>query len=497
MAVDETISEENGAWHGPDQLIEEYLIGAGPTRVQIMKSAANSEIYYRMLEPPLQPGQSEEIMRLKAMISNFIPDLAGSSRQDVIDMERLIQSFMMERMPWIKGELKTKYLYYLNRDFNGYGIIDPIVRDVNIEDISCNAPGIPLFVFHNRYGSIVTDVSFKDSKDLSSYIVRLAQMCGKSVSVNSPLLDGITRDGHRVEAIYSTEISDRGPAFTLRLFRESPFTPTELIKYGTANPEMMGYLWLMVENLNSALIVGAPGSGKTSTLNSILMFAPQNTKIFSIEETRELNLSHQNWVAAETREIERKSLEGVASFGLFDLVKVAMRQRPTYIVVGEVRGREIYALFQAMATGHTTYSTIHADSMESLMNRLENEPMNVPKLMISYLNIVVFINFVKKGDKPVRRITEIDEITGIDPKGEEVTYNRVYYYDPSKDAFIFTGNSVMLSRIAESRDTSFSDVLEEIGARGRFLEKLTGEQNDVRQISSILSRYMGGNPHDA
>ena len=478
--------------HNGDTVLESYTVSEGYVRVDIVRSAMNSEINYVANEPKITHQQASEITQLKSMIMTFMPDLAGSIGTSGWKLQSLIQSFMDERMPWIKGETKKKYIYYLNRDFDGYGLIDPLVRDPMIEDISCDGPGTPVYLFHNEYGSIKSNVFFGGASDLGSYIVRLSQMCGKSISVSNPLLDGITRDGHRVEAIYSEEISSRGPVFTIRLFRESPFTPTELIRFGTASPEMMAYLWMMVESMNSALIVGSPGSGKTSTLNSIMMFAPDNTKIFSIEETRELNLVHENWVAAETRELSRESLEGVSSFDLFELVKVAMRQRPTYIVVGEVRGREIYALFQAMATGHTTYSTVHADSMESLMNRLETEPMNVPRLMIAYLNIVIFINFVKIGEKRTRRITEIDEITGIDGRTNDVTYNKVFAYDPLNDSFAFSGNSLLYKKIMEQNGLTFKAVMRDVEDRAELLKSAADSGMSQDELSEILFRYDRG-----
>ncbi len=493
-----SLPEGNQEWHGPNIIIEKYQIQPGVTEVEIVKIPETSEIMYMVREPEISQQQRNEITKLRDLISSLIPDLVSSSRKNAPDMEKMIQSFIRERFPWLSGSVKQTYEYYLNRDFSGYGVIDPIVRDPNVEDISCNGPGIPVFVFHSVYGSIRTNITFATEIDLSSYIIHMGQLCGKPVSISSPLLDGITRDGHRVEAIYSREVSDRGPAFTIRLFRESPFTPTELIRTGAADPFMLSYLWLMVENLNSALIVGVPGSGKTSTLNSILMFAPENTKIFSIEETRELNLSHENWVPAETRELQGRNPNGISAYGLFDLVKVAMRQRPTYIVVGEVRGKEVYALFQAMATGHTTYSTIHADSMHSLMNRLENEPMNVPKLMISYLNIVIFVNFVKHGEKRVRRITEISEIVGIDPESGEFTYNRAFYYDPSSDSFVFTGNSVLFSKIADQKGIGFDDILDEARKRSRVLEELAIQGADQGKTAAAISSYIrkGKPSHD-
>ena len=333
------------------ELMQEYSISEGTATVQIIKTKENAETIYVVREPYLERKELEEFFSLKSEINDLLPDILGGSTGVSFDLEKILGSFVEQRRPWLKGESFEKINYYLIRDFRGYGLIDPVVRDQKVEDISCDGPEMPIFVYHKDFGSVKTNLSFPSAENLDSYIIRLAQISGKSVSINSPILDSITKDGHRVQAVYGSEISSRGPVFTLRLFRERPFTPVDLIRSRTASPELMTYLWFMTEGLNSALIVGAPGAGKTSTLNSILLFAPANTKVFSIEETRELNIPHENWVAAETRGkngIESQS--GVERLDMFDLVSMAMRQRPTYIVVGEVRGRETYALFQAIAT---------------------------------------------------------------------------------------------------------------------------------------------------
>lgn len=434
------------------ELLKEYSVNTGFASIQIIRNVESTEIVYYLREPVLDRVETEEFFSLRNEINDLLPDILGSVREQKVELEDMISSFVKQRRPWLKDEAYERVKYYLVRDFRGYGIIDPIVRDQLVEDVSCDGPEMPIFVYHKEYGSIKTSISFPGTENLNSYIIRLAQISSKSVSINSPILDAITRDGHRVQAVYGSEVSSRGPVFTLRLFRERPFTPVDLIRSGTASPELMTYFWFMVESLNSALIVGAPGAGKTSTLNSLLLFAPVNTKIFSIEETRELNIPHENWIAAETRgKVGIEEQKGVEKIDMFDLVSIAMRQRPTYIVVGEVRGKETYALFQAMATGHTTYSTIHADSMESLLNRLENEPMNIPRVLVSYLNIVVFINFVRLNGQMVRRVTEVDEVVGIDGKSNDILYNRVFKYNPQKDQFEYSGSSKLYDRIMEQR----------------------------------------------
>lgn len=478
---------------GPE-ILSEYDLNVGFARVEIIRDPERSEIIYSVNEPNLDHKETEEFLSLRNEINDLLPDILGSVRDTRIDLETIISSFVRQRRPWLKGDSFEKVQYYLVRDFRGYGIIDAIVRDQLVEDVSCDGPELPIFVYHKEYGSIKTNISFPGTDSLDSYIVRLAQISSKSVSINSPILDAITRDGHRVQAVYGSEVSSRGPVFTLRLFRERPFTPVDLIRSGTASPELMTYLWFMVEGLDSALIVGAPGAGKTSTLNSLLLFASVNTKIYSIEETRELNIPHENWIAAETRgKIGIEDQKGVEKIDMFDLVSIAMRQRPTYIVVGEVRGRETYALFQAMATGHTTYSTIHADSMESLLNRLENEPMNIPRVLVSYLNIVIFINFVRLDGKMVRRITEVDEVIGIDGKSNDILYNRVFKYNPQTDTFDFTGSSSLYDRIIEQRGMKPEDFFKQVTRRTELISELA---SSGRPTSEEISRIIVSNERE-
>ena len=473
-----------------DTVLLQYKLSNENAGIRIVKAAEISEIIYNVEEPTLNKQELEEFFALKAEINDFLPVLLVQWETRDFNLDNILSSFVKQRRPWISGESIQKINYYLTRDFQGYGLVDPIVRDPMVEDISCDGPEMPIFVYHKDFGSIKTNISFPSTENLDSYIIRLAQISGKSVSINAPILDSITRDGHRVQAVYGSEISSRGPVFTMRLFRDRPFTPADLIKSGTASPALMTYLWFMTEGLNSALIVGAPGAGKTSTLNSILLFAPPNTKIFSIEETRELKIPHENWIASETRGKNTvEGQKGVERLNMYDLVSMAMRQRPTYIVVGEVRGKETYALFQAMATGHTTYATIHADSMESLLNRLENEPMNIPRVLVSYLNIVIFINFVRLEGRMVRRITEVDEIMGVDGKTNEILYNRVFKYNPSTDTFHYAGSSKLYSRIAEQRGVEDSELLKEIERRKELLHMLSQETeleinkvaNEIRQ----------------
>ena len=431
------------------RIIEKYP-AVNNSSILILEKTDDLELYYYIKEPELSREEWKTYDDLKRRLETYLPEIMlesgsgfGVNREDVL-------RYCRANFSGTDKDLQKKLLYYIVRDYFGYGIIDAVVNDANIEDISCVGPGIPLFVYHSKYDVLKTNLIFRTPDSLSSFLVRLAQKCNRSISVRNPILDGTTSEGHRIEGTYGREITSLGSSFTIRMFRKKVFTPADILNSGMADSNILAYLWLAVENLESAMIAGPPGSGKTSFLNAMMSFAPSNTKILTIEETRELNIQHPNCVSTATREIPSEMMGyGTQNLTLFDLVKSAMRQRPTYIVVGEVRGEETYSLFQAMSTGHTTYSTIHADSIESLVNRLESEPMRIPRILISGLRIVIFLTYYRSGNRIRRRISEIDEISGVDSRNGDVLYNSVFRFNPINESWLMAGESLFLDRLTE------------------------------------------------
>lgn len=479
------------------QVVEEYPVVEGIASVRILLNSDDLEHIYFVKEPENGFRELKIIDNMVSEIERMIPLLLEGGELDTFqDLDYVISKYISDRHQDFDNDLKKKLMYAVQKKHVGFGKLHVAVLDAEVEDVSCNGPGMPVFVYHKKYGSLKTNIYFKNEAELSSNLVKFAQLCGKEVSVSSPILDGITNAGHRIQGMYGHEISPKGSAFTIRLFREKPFTPIDLMKSGSASAEMIAYFWYMVEYLNSALIVGPPAVGKTSTLNSILMLVPPNTKIFSIEETREINILHPNWVAASTRETSNTS----ASFrgtdtviDLFELVKMAMRQRPTYLAVGEVRGKEAYTLFQAMSTGHTTYSTMHAESMSTLLNRLESEPLNVPRILVSYLKTVIIAHFIRKGQGTIRRITEVNEIVGVDSKTGEVIYNRAFSYDSRTDTHVFSGYSLLLKKIAALRNIDEEALMKEFQDRISLIDGLANKENlEYREIAETVSRYYNG-----
>ncbi|MEM0151759.1 MAG: ATPase, T2SS/T4P/T4SS family [Thermoplasmata archaeon] len=480
----------------PDFKIEKiYRINYPYTFARILFDKKNFEYYYEAIEPPLNPKLSEILKEIYSSLNQTLKFewYLKTQNEKELYLTQSVKKFLESRGIEVTELDRERIFYYLKRDFIKYQKIDPLINDEYIEDISCDGVNVPIYVYHRTYGSIKTNIIFADDSELNSFIVYIAQKCMKQISVSDPILDGTTPEGHRVQATYSREVTTRGGTFTIRRFKEKPFTPTDLIKFGTASPEMIAYLWLGVELGESMIVVGGPASGKTSTLNAIAIFIPPAAKIVSIEDTREINLPHQNWIPGTTRSgIGEKSITGKASgeIDMYDLVRAALRQRPRYIIVGEVRGRETYTMFQAMATGHTTYSTMHAESVKAMVNRLENPPIGTPRILMTALNNVIVQTQIKVRDEIVRRIKEIVEIVGFEPETNELITNIVFEWDPKKDRFIFRGHSYLFDKIINLKNWTHEEMDKEFERRINVIRYLDKKNiTDFRDIWKIITDY--------
>jgi flagellar protein FlaI len=289
-------------------------------------------------------------------------------------------------------------------------------------------------------------------------------------------------------------VTKRGSSFTIRRFRENPFTPLDMIRFKTLSPEMASYLWLAIENGQSMLICGGTASGKTTTLNAILLFIPPQMKIVSIEDTRELNLPHENWVPLLTRGgFGGKSVatgKAAGEIDMFDLLTAALRQRPQYMMVGEVRGAEAFVVFQAMATGKSAYTTFHADDVQAMVHRLENDPINLPRALVAALDIVLLQAQVKVGTDMTRRVKSIVEIVGTDPESNELITNSAYTWNPADDTFNYSGHSYVYEKISLARNWNQRRMEQEVKRRLDLFDymKRTGVQN-YREVARIVSSY--------
>jgi len=383
---------------------------------------------------------------------------------------------------------REKILYNLHKDFLGDGQIDAIMHDKYIEDISCDGVNVPLFAFHAGYESMQTTLMYHNAEELDSFVTKLAQRSGKYISIAEPILDATMGDGSRIQMTLGQEVTAHGSTFTIRKFKDEPITPVDLIEWHTFSPLSVAYIWLAVENGKSALFAGGTASGKTTALNAISLFIPPMAKIVSLEDTRELKLPHPNWIPSITR--ESFDMKGRGEINMYELLRAAMRQRPEYIVVGEVRGKECQTLFQAMSTGHVTYSTIHADSVSSIVHRIENPPMDVPRNMFSALDFVCIQVQVQMGGKRIRRNKRIVEIIGIDPRTNELITNEVFKWRSATDEITYSGKSYILEEIMEARGWNENQMREELKRRQEVLEWMRIKKiRNYKEVAKLLISY--------
>jgi len=344
--------------------------------------------------------------------------------------------------------------YKLEIEKVGLGILEPMIRDPYIEDISCDGVG-PIFVEHKVFKSLQSTIEFKDPKELDEFTIRLSERVGRPVTHKKPIVDATLPDGSRLNIVFSRDISKKGSNFTIRKFSGTPLSIVQLVSWNTMSAEAAAYIWMILETGLSLWVSGETASGKTTTLNAICTFIRPDAKIISIEDTAEVMVPHENWVREITRESESKE----ASIGAYELLKAALRQRPNYIIVGEIRGREGNVAFQAMQTGHPVLSTFHAASVEKLIQRITGHPIDVPKSYIDNLNVVVIQSAVRLPQTGMieRRVLSINEIVGYDPKEGSFSYIETFHWDPKEDRHIFRGEGnsyIFESKIAVFRGYS-------------------------------------------
>jgi len=463
--------------------VETYWLERPYSSASVLYDSDNDEHYYYVTEPELDDIEREVLDRLYDDLRDVLVAREEETGEDAIERGSLdlVREYGVELPP----ASFYRIAYYLRRSYLGFGKIEPVMRDEHVEDISCDGYDVPVFIYHRDYQDMRTNVSFRE-KELDSFVTRLAQHSGKHISVENPIVSTTLSDGSRAELTLGREVTRKGSTFTVRKFSESPFTPVDLITNGTFTVEQMAYLWLAIQNGMSLLFAGGTASGKTTSMNAVSMFIPPRSKVVSIEDTPEIQLNHENWVGSVTRE----GVDEASRLDMYTLLRSALRHRPEYIIVGEVRGEEALTLFQAMNTGHTTYSTIHADSVQTVINRLENPPINVPRSMIEALDIVSVQVLTRKGDERVRRTREMTEIAGIDARTGDINSNLLFEWEAEDDETEQVSESVVLNDIARETGVPREELLVELENRERVLRRMIDDGvDDYREFTKRVRRY--------
>ncbi len=462
------------------ELIEFYEIEPPFAYVAIVK--VGTELLYVPLEPPLNRREQRLLAFLKrVIIDEFLPEAAEEVEGP--EEEVLRRAFIAARRRYkIRAPPYSllKISYYLKRDLIGYGKLHVMMKDPEIEDIS--VPGVkrPIYVWHRRYENLRTTVEIESEEEMNQLLGRLATKGRKQISSANPIIDATLPEGYRAHLV-SGEVAATGGTITVRKYRSIPFTILELIKLKELDMEMAAYLWYLIEHKRSVIIFGPTGAGKTTLLNAIAMFIRPEMKVITIEETRELNLPHPHWVPLVSREAASGEVGKVT---LYDLVKSSLRQRPDYVIVGEIRGEEAYVFFQAIATGHGGLTTMHAESTDSAIKRLTSPPMNVPLHHIPMVDAFVHIERVRIKGRITRRILEITEVVGIE--GEQPVLNTVFRWTgETTDTFEKSGKSVVIDRIASVRGVPIEVVEREIAERKALLSELL--ERNIKDYESFAN----------
>jgi flagellar protein FlaI len=255
----------------------------------------------------------------------------------------------------------------------------------------------------------------------------------------------------------------------------------------SVSSETLAYLWLSVENGASILVTGGAGTGKTTLLNSLLMFVPNESKIITIEDTRELNIPHENWIPAVTR---MGFAKGFGEVTMFDLLKEAFRQTPDYVIVGEVRGQEAYVMFQGMAAGIPAMGTMHAGRVDDVIYRLETPPISLSPALIDTLDIVLVMIHAREKGESSRRLKEVVEIESVDSTTGKVRTNQVYHWSASEDSYEFAGTSYFLQEIAAHKGVEVAYLFKELEKRKALLNWMQKkDMNKYKDVVRILTEY--------
>ncbi|MFH1064213.1 MAG: type II/IV secretion system ATPase subunit [Candidatus Woesearchaeota archaeon] len=455
-----------------------------------------NELIYSIEEPVLDETERELLelvnLGLEEMINiSFVR--AAKSHILLQYLEKNVQSILVELGTKVNRKTYHKIMYYVYRNSVGLNEIEPLLNDYYVEDIECNGCNFPLYIVHRVYQNIKSTVEFKDLAYMTDFVEKLAQKTGRYISYAKPLLDGTLPDGSRVNATYTEDVTTRGPTFTIRKFTKEPWTPVHLIKSKTVTAEAFAYLWLVIEHKFNMMVVGETASGKTTFLNCIVDFIPPEARICSIEDTRELNLAHINWLPAVTRAGFGATDAAGIQFGeitLFDLLRESFRQNPDYVIVGEIRGKEAYVLFQGMASGHPSFSTFHAASVDTVVKRLETPPINLSPSLVEALDVVCICIHVKDQERNVRRLKEVDEIIGIEQALGKANYNAVFEFDPASDKIIFNGKPTIFERIIKKTGMTYAQLKAEMDTRTALLNKMV-EQNisNFEKFNEVVNNY--------
>jgi len=456
---------------GSDEVSQVLWFGLEPQLNDEEENFRRELIEILLQEAPAAPsfttdGEFESI--LSGMIDRYTV-LDSEVRGHVRRQGRLWALLGMEdKRIVVSREQRERLHYTIIRDLIRNGPLEPLLSDESLEDI--HSIGLKhVHMDHKVFGMVTSNIRFRERELLERYLRAMSERIGRPVSDNKPIIDGMLLDGSRINIIFSDDVSLHGPSFTIRKFAEETISIIQLVKWGTLSAQVAAYIWICLEYGMSVMVSGETASGKTTTLNAILPFIDHNVKIYTAEDTPEVYVKHKIWQRLVTRESKNED----SRVDMFDLLKAALRSRPRYIIIGEIRGVEGATAFQAMQTGHPVIATFHASSVVKMIQRFTGDPINVPIRFFDNLNFALFQEVVDGGD---RRVTGIDEIIGYNKHSDGVLTRGMFEWDPLKDKHHFRGmfqSHLLENKIAsEMGFDNKRDIYDEMSRRTEALQRM-------------------------
>ena len=425
--------------------------------------------------------------RVRGKITSYVASKRKDTNDDIVAPEVSLDMSELH----LDDEDVSKINYYLWRDYVWYGKIDPIKRDRRIEDISQNGYESETYVYHTELGQQLKTNVYYGQSELDSFVVNLAQRAEKGISRREPSVDATLPDGSRAQLTLGEEISEQGTNFTIRQFKDVPFTPVDLINWETMTPDAAVYLWMAIENHKSAIFAGGTASGKTTSLNAMSLCMPATERAVTIEDTPELQLPQDNHVSSTTR--ETYSDDESNAYDEYDLLENALRQRPDYIIMGEVRGEEGRDLLQTANTGHTIYSTFHADSSLEVMRRFSEDPINASHALFEGIDIIINQRLTDINGDQQRRVSSIDEIEEYRPTEGDFSANTVFQWNPAEDSLdtTHTLDSAAIREIKQQKGWSDEELRAEWERRKLVLAYLSKNNiSEYAAVAATIQAYM-------
>ncbi len=449
---------------------------------------------YNVFKQKYDPQEKILLNELRKNLVDIAISTGGNVQFNEDKLLNDIKNFLYSRFSNESNNLSNDYVNSLAKkllqDIVGYGHIDPLIHDDDLEEIMIIGINKPVFVYHRKYGMMKTNIVYTDEEELIDVIDTIARQINRRIDQESPILDGRLMDGSRVNATIPP-ISPDGPSLTIRKFKKDPLTIMDLIKSNTISIELAAFFWLCFDGLGvksaNAIISGGTSSGKTTTLNALTAFINPKERIITIEDTLELQLPHEHIIRMETRP---SNTENRGELTMNDLVKNSLRQRPDRIIVGEVRADEAITLFTALNTGHSGFGTLHSNDARETITRLTNDPMSVPEIMITAIDFIIMQNRIYTSNgASFRRISEVVEVVGIEEG--VVQLNKLFEWNPETDMIknvSVTSNT--LTEIAKLSGNSINDLYNEINNRQFVLQYMLNHNiRSVDKVNEIFELY--------